>query len=143
MDLHGQFLLSLPHYSLWIRYRHDGFAFHRRHGVCEHNRHSDRDERMDESDIQSQANFVSDYYHQSIHGDVCVVDRNCQSRDVLSVPSDVQQSGERASFFLLECDRGLTYTVAWMISMRQDIAQTLADAKPSFFRFPGGNNIEV
>jgi alpha-L-arabinofuranosidase len=27
--------------------------------------------------------------------------------------------------------------------MRQDIAQTLFDMKPSFFRFPGGNNIEV
>ncbi|KAG9112639.1 hypothetical protein FRC07_007881 [Ceratobasidium sp. 392] len=26
--------------------------------------------------------------------------------------------------------------------MRKDIVQTLADAKPSFFRFPGGNNLE-
>jgi alpha-N-arabinofuranosidase len=27
--------------------------------------------------------------------------------------------------------------------MRMDIAQTLFDLKPSFFRFPGGNNVEV
>ena len=26
--------------------------------------------------------------------------------------------------------------------MRADLAQTLADLKPSFFRFPGGNNLE-